>query len=244
VSIVLAKNPEKGKCVHCLKDTVERTWDHVFPTAWYPETTPEKLEKWQIPSCLECNQRLGKLENDLIGRVALTLDAKNPASKGLAEKALRAINPGEARDDGDAAAREARAKKLLNEMFKGEQIKSKNVVPGLGERWGRAVEEQVAVRIPDESFPVITEKIVRGLAFREEGVFIDSPQKIECYLANEEGLDDVKKLLDDQGREFKREPGLVIRRATLDDGDLYEITFWNQFKTYAIVSKSETPAGG
>jgi len=206
VSIVLAKNPEKGKCVHCLKDTVERTWDHVFPKAWDPETTPEKLEKWQIPSCLECNQRLGKLENDLIGRVALTLDAKNPASKGLAEKALRAINPGEARDDGDAAAREARAKKLLNEMFKGEQIKSKNVVPGL--------------------------------------VFIDSPQKIECYLANEEGLDDVKKLLDDQGREFKREPGLVIRRATLDDGDLYEITFWNQFKTYAIVSKSETPAGG
>ena len=202
----MAKNPEKGKCVHCLKDTVERTWDHVFPKAWDPETTPEKLEKWQIPSCLECNQRLGKLENDLIGRVALTLDAKNPASKGLAEKALRAINPGEARDDGDAAAREARAKKLLNEMFKGEQIKSKNVVPGL--------------------------------------VFIDSPQKIECYLANEEGLDDVKKLLDDQGREFKREPGLVIRRATLDDGDLYEITFWNQFKTYAIVSKSETPAGG
>ena len=57
-------------------------------------------------------------------------------------------------------------------------------------------------------------------------------------------MDDVKKLLDDQGREFKREPGLVIRRATLDDGDLYEITFWNQFKTYAIVSKSETPAGG
>jgi hypothetical protein len=44
----------------------------------YPDTTPENLEKWQIPSCLECNQRLGKLENDLIGRIALTLDANPP----------------------------------------------------------------------------------------------------------------------------------------------------------------------
>jgi hypothetical protein len=240
----MAKNPEKGKCVHCLGDTVDRTWDHIFPKAWYPDTTPENLEKWQIPSCLECNQRLGKLENDLIGRIALTLDAKNPASKGLAEKALRAINPAEARDDGDAVAREARAKKLLNEMFKGEQIKSKNIVPGLGERWGRSVEEQVAIKIPDESFPAITEKIVRGLAFREEGVFIEPPQEIECHLASEEGLDDVKNLLAEHGKEFKREPGLVIRRASLDDGDLYEITFWDQFKTYATVSKPEAPAGG
>ena len=55
--------------------------------------------------------------------------------KGLAEKALRAINPAEARDEGDVAAREARAKKILGEMFKGEQIESKNIVPGLGERW-------------------------------------------------------------------------------------------------------------
>jgi hypothetical protein len=152
---------------------VDRTWDHMFPKGWYPNTTPENLEKWQIPSCLECNQRLGKLENDLIGRIALTLGAQNPASKGLAEKALRAINPAAARDEGDTAAREARAKKILGEMFKGEQIKSKNVVPGLGERWDRPVEQQVAIRISDESFPAVTEKIVRGLAFREEGAFIE-----------------------------------------------------------------------
>jgi len=241
----MAKNPEKGKSVHCLKDSVERTWDHMFPKAWYPDTTPENLEKWQIPSCLECNQRLGKLESDLIGRIALTLDANNPASKGLAEKALRTINPAQARDEGDAAAREARAKKILGDMFKGEQIKAKNVVPGLGERWGRPVSEQLAIKIPDESFPAITEKIVRGLVFREDGgVFIEPPQEIECHLATEEGLDDVKTLLAEHGKEFKREPGLVIRRASLDGGDLSEITFWDQFKTYATVWKPEDTAAG
>jgi hypothetical protein len=230
-----------GKCVHCLKDDVELTSDHMFPKSWYPDTTAENLEKWTIPSCLECNQRHGKLERDLIGRVALSLDANNPASKGLAEKALRAINPAAAKNEGDAAARDARAKKLLGEMFKGEQIKGKNVVPGLGERWNRPIEQQLAIKIPEESFPAITEKIVRGLVYREDDAFIEPPQEILCQLATEEGLDDVKALLIEHGKEFKREPGLVIRRAELDGGDLYEITFWDQFKTYATVQKPETP---
>lgn len=108
----MAKNPNVGKCVHCLKDNVELTSDHLFPKAWYPDAAPKDLEKWQIPSCLECNQRYGKIENDLLGRVALTLDANNPASAGLAEKALPAINPAGARNEGDAAARDARAKKI------------------------------------------------------------------------------------------------------------------------------------
>ena len=43
----------------------------MFPKAWYPDATPKDLEKWQIPSCLDCNQRYGKIENDLLGRVAL-----------------------------------------------------------------------------------------------------------------------------------------------------------------------------
>src|SRR5258707_602015 len=75
-----------GKCVHCLKDNVELTSDHMFPKAWYPDATPKDLEKWQIPSCLDCNQRYGKLENDLLGRVALTLDAKNPLLPGLLKR--------------------------------------------------------------------------------------------------------------------------------------------------------------
>lgn len=74
--------PKVGKCVHCLRDPVELTSDHMFPKAWYPDTTPEDLEKWQIPSCFECNQRLGKLENDLLGRVALALDAKKSRVEG------------------------------------------------------------------------------------------------------------------------------------------------------------------
>jgi hypothetical protein len=40
-------------------------------------------------------------------------------------------------------------------------------------------------------------------------------------LAKEEGLEDVKELLAKHGKEFKREPGLAIRRARFDEGDMY-----------------------
>lgn len=233
----MAKKPGKGRCVHCLKEGAERNWDHVFPQSWYPDTTPADLEKWQIPSCVACNDRYGKLERDLIGRLGLTLDARNAASAGLADKALRAINPDAAKNEGDAAARDARAKKILREMYKGEELKGKNVLPGLGERWDRPLEEQLGISIPEDSLPAMTEKIVRGITFREDGTFIEPNQKIESFLVKDEDVNDVKEMLDRAGQEFKREPGLVVRRARSSDGDLYEITFWNQVKTYATVSK-------
>ena len=233
----MAKNPGKGRCVHCLKEGMERNWDHVFPRSWYPDSTAADMEKWQIPSCVACNDRYGKLERDLIGRLGLTLDASNPASAGLADKALRAINPDAAKSEGDAAARDARVKKILRETYKGKKLKDKNVVPGLGERWDRPLEEQLGIRIPEESLPAITEKIVRGITFREDGAFIEPDQKIQSFLVKDEDVKDVKEMLDRTGTEFKREPGLVVRRARYAEGDLYEITLWNQFKMYATVSK-------
>lgn len=237
----MAKNPGKGRCVHCLKEGVERNWDHMFPQSWYPDTTAADMEKWQIPSCIDCNDRYGKLERDLIGRLGLALDAGNAASAGLAEKALRAINPDAAKSEGDAAARDARAKKILREMYKGEELKGKDVVPGLGERWDRPIEEQLGIRIPEESLPAMAEKIIRGIAFREDGAFIEPDRKIEFFLVKDEDEKDVKKILDRASKEFKREPGLVVRRARSATGDLYEITFWNQLKMYTTVSKVKPP---
>jgi hypothetical protein len=164
------------------------------------------MEKWQIPSCVVCNDRYGKLERDLIGRLGLVLDASNAGSAGLAEKALRVINPDAAKSEGDAAARDARAKKILRETYKGEELKGKNVVPGLGERWDRPLEEQLGISIPERSLPAMTEKIVRGITFREDAAFIEPDQEIKCFLVKDEDVKDVKEMLDRAGKEFKREP--------------------------------------
>jgi hypothetical protein len=177
------------------------------------------MEKWQIPSCIACHDRYGKLERDLIGRLGLALDASNAASAGLAEKALRAINPDAAKSEGDAAARDARAKKILREMYKGEELKAKNVLPGLGERWDRPLEEQLGISIPEGSLPAMTEKIVRGITFRENNAFIEPDQKIDFFLVKDEDVKDVKEMLDRAGKEFKRnKPGRQRRDIDLARG--------------------------
>ena len=61
------RRPPPGKCVHCLSDPVPRTWDHVFPESWYPDTTLRNIEKWEIPACQLCNREYGKSE--IIGQL-------------------------------------------------------------------------------------------------------------------------------------------------------------------------------
>jgi hypothetical protein len=134
----MAKNPGKGRCVHCRKEVPERNWDHVFPKSWYPDTTPQNLEKWQIPSCIPCNRKYGKIEEDLIGRFAV-------AAAG--------------RDDRDAAARLVKRRKFSADMYKGEGIAGAQVMPGLGERWGRPLAEQQAIKLPGEKLMAMTRKI-------------------------------------------------------------------------------------
>jgi hypothetical protein len=50
------------QCIHCGAAVDETTKDHVFPASWYPETTPEEIQRWTAPSCGACNNRLGSIE--------------------------------------------------------------------------------------------------------------------------------------------------------------------------------------
>lgn len=69
--------------------------------------------------------------------------------------------------------------------------------------------------------------------------------RIETYVVNDEGAKICKESLDKAGKVFKREPGLEIRRATVEGENragIYEITFWQQFKTYATVTDASATA--
>ncbi len=232
------KRPGPGKCVHCLSDPVERNWDHVFPEAWYPDTTPPNLSKWQIPSCIPCNRSLGEIENDLLIRIAFCLDPNAPESQSIVHKALRALRPKEGKTERDRNARAALAKRMSAEFCEGKAIPKDAIYPTLVEKWGRPLEEQVAVRIPAESLRKVTEKIVRGIFFLEDKKFIELPYCVQFYALDDAGAEPARVLLARFGDIYAREPGVVVRRAvTPDDGisSVFEIEFWRQFKTHAAV---------
>lgn len=235
----MAKPPKPGKCVHCLSDPVPRNWDHVFPASWYPDTTTPNLKKWQVPSCINCNRALGAVESEFFVRVALSLDPNNPASRSLVEKALRAVNPKLARDAVDRRARIALKDRLFSDMYVEGAIPENGIFPNLGERWNRAPDADLAaIRIPVHSFRRITEKIVRGITYLDQDKFIEPPYAVEFFALDDNGALPVREYITQHGTTLAHEPGIVVRHAVTPDDEvsaLFEVEFWQQFKTYAIV---------
>lgn len=238
---ILAKRPIPGKCVHCLKDPVERNWDHVFPKSWYPDSSPENQSKWQIPSCIPCNSELGRIEEEFLRLVGLCLDPNDPASRSIVQKALRAHRPSAGKSERDRNARAALRKRVLNEALEGAAVPQIGMYPGLGERWGRPREDQLAVLVPADSFRRLTEKIVRGIFYVEDGKFIEPPFAVEFLALDPSNGKSVREVTDKFGAIYAREPGVTVRRAVAPEdrmSSMFEIEFWGQFKTYAFVIRA------
>jgi hypothetical protein len=230
----MAKAPGPGKCVHCLNHSAERNWDHVFPKSWYPDSTPKELAKWQVPSCLPCNSEYGRIERDFLIHI-LGLDPYHPASRSVVETAMRSMKPTAGHDERDRKSRHALAEMILAERLQGAAIPQGATIPGMGERWGRPLEQQVAL-LSEQNLRRMVEKIVRGFFYLQDEVFIEPPYEIDYYLEDDAGF---CATLDVCGIVYSRPPGLVVRRALCEDkrSSLFEITFWQQFKTYATVTK-------
>jgi hypothetical protein len=229
-----------GKCIHCLKDVAERNSDHVFPESWYPDSTPPDVEKWQIPSCIPCNSDYGKVERDFLIKVGLCLDPYDPASASIVQKALRSLKPDAAHNQRDAQHRLYKRQRILEQALHGEQIPDHGGYPGLGARWPEIPGERTAILIPKEYFERITEKIVRGIYYIEDNIFIMPPYVIDFFALPDDDTASWHDAFDRWGKTYSREPGVLVRRAIAQDvgiSSVFEITFWKQFKMFASVTK-------
>jgi hypothetical protein len=234
----MAKRPPPGKCVHCLQDPVERTWDHVVPKSWYSASSPENQYKWQVPSCVPCNSALGKIENDFLRNVGLCLDPFSPASRDIALKAYRAHTPEAGKNELDRKYRAALRKRVLDEAVKAANYSQDAVYPGMGVRGGIPKEDHLAIVMPVETFDRITEKIVRGIFHVVDEKFIEPPFVVKSFPLHQSESGAVRALLDEFGVTYTR-PGIVVRRAVTEDGisSLFEIELWGRIKRYASVTR-------
>ena len=90
---------------------VEETRDHVFPRSWYPETTPGEIQRWTVPCCATCNNKLGRMEREVFTRLALCVDPRKAEVAGLSAKAMRSMGIG-VEGLGAKEAEQRRAQKL------------------------------------------------------------------------------------------------------------------------------------
>jgi hypothetical protein len=232
------KKPKPGKCIHCLKTFENLTWDHVFPEAWYPATTTPNQYKWQVLSCHDCNKKYGALENDLLTRLSICLEPSDPACAGIAEKGMRAIDPQYAKNEKDKKFRRAKREKIIRELYVGEAIPQKHLYPNFGLYTDLPIQEQVSVPISADSVKRLAEKIVRGIFYIEDNLFIEPPYSIESFVLSDQDAQPVVAAIKQSGSVYAREPGITVYRAvTLEDqvSSLFAVEIWERFKVYAAV---------
>jgi hypothetical protein len=230
--------PPRGKCVHCLRQSSPLTWDHVFPRAWYPDTTAPDLEKWRIPACLRCNREYGKIEEDLLTYLGLCINPDTAAAAGIATKVLRSLDPAYARNARDARARQAKWQKIMGKVLTGERIPKTGHYPGLARTLDHPFATNRAFLVPARLFRRLTEKIVRGIFYIDREAFIEPPFVIEHFALTDEGAAPIQQVLDRFGTDFAREPGILVRRALAKDNEmssLFSIEIWKAFKMFATV---------
>jgi len=204
----MAKSFPPGQCVHCLSHFDNLTSDHVFPRSWYPNSTPDNLEKWQVPACRKCNQDYGKLEEDLLYRIGLCIDGDTDASSGIPEKVGDALNPKRGKNQRDESIRLAKALKILSASVPLTELSNFEIHTKDPAKLGAPIDIQQLTRF--------CKKIVRGLIWLELNRFIDTKYKI-CVDVMAKESPDFDALIE-LGQIYTAGPGLEVKwNKTIED---------------------------
>lgn len=226
------------RCIHCLKPAGD-TRDHVFPTSWYPDSTPGEIQRPIAPSCEPCNGKSGHDESHVLGRLGLCVDPTKLQSAGIAPKALRAVGIGA---DADLSVKEKTyrsnlKKKLLQQMSPYTKVAGKSgIVPGFGPRGEFPRESQIAVSVNAESLKRVCRKIVRGLEYTIAGRYIEPPYMLEVYFIEDEAAQLVARWFGPASLHLG--PGFHVQRASSQDDHgnvLYRIKVWDSFLVHGSI---------
>ncbi len=225
------------RCVHCLKPLQAKTKDHVFPRSWYPETTPENIQRWTAPSCAACNGKFGEMEKELFIRLALCIDPHKVEAAGLSKKAVESMGIGVPNiSSKEREHRQALKSKILKEMK--PYVPGTPYFPGLGPHAGFPEDQQHEIRIPEALLKEVATKIVRGCEYVLGGRrLIEEPYTLQIYFAHDAKVPDIIGLFGRFGPE-QLGPGFSVRRAAAHDDPnavLYKIDVWEKWTIYASI---------
>lgn len=231
------------RCIHCLKEVDKITDDHVFPSSWFPNGTSGVVQRWTVPSCWDCNNELSKKEEDLLARLAICLHPDQVAGFGLADKVLRSFGVGSADPEKlgekEMVIREKKRQKFVEEInsFSGPI----NPIAKVDD--DRIIKRGPAIPIDGALMLAVYEKVIRGCEYTlNNHRYVEVPYRIQIFGQK------VKKEFEETFKDFPttRElgPGFKITRIIAAEDSLtviYNITLWDTFRIYAMVTFFKEP---
>jgi len=229
---------KSGKCVYCLNDFIELTSDHVFPSSWYPETTPENLEKWQVPSCEKCNKKYGKIEEDLLIRFGLTISPNKLASLGISDKVLRSLNPKKGRNIKDTYMRYKKRQKFISDLIPAYKYPINTYVPNFEPKNTYQYYNGIGIPLPCNDLILFAKKLVKGITYITKDQYLDENFEINVFFLENNDAEPIKNMINKFGIEYHRGPGIKITIGNAIDAPeygAYHILIWNRINIYCLV---------
>jgi hypothetical protein len=233
-----------GYCIHCLAPSESLEADHVFPSSWYPDSTPSTVQRWTVPSCPKCNRELGRLEQDLLVRLVLCTDPQSDASAGLAARAFRSMGLDVAvLPSGEKALREKLRQRIRSEFIPhAEATALPGRIPGLGPADDASAEW--AIPISWAGLAIIGEKIARGCEFRYRNRrrLVMPPYAVGVAIQQSA---EVQEPFGSAGRVIDFGPGCRVRRVffTEDPATVwYFISVWNAVHFHVRIEREDALA--
>ncbi len=236
----MAKNFSNTRCVYCLENFEELTSDHVLPKSWYPDNTPDNLEKWQVPSCYKCNQEHGRNEEELLLRLGLHFDPQEGGFKNIAGKVSRSVNPIYGKSKRDRQKRLKQRNRVKKEVRRGLKINfsKSNILPGFGFNPDFALSEQPPILVPAEKLKKFGEKVTRGFFYWRNETYIEKDYDIRIFVIGG-NLQQARELLRPYGKEYNCGTGIqIIVADCIDDkhSAVLEIIIWDRLRVHSAIT--------
>ena len=191
-----------------------------------------------MPSCYECNKNHGRMENDLLLRFGLCIDPAEYKSFGIAQKALRSVDPAYAKKPKDSEHRLKRRHKIMRTLIPSRTIQDEAIFPNFGRHHDYPEADQPGVLVAESDLKMLGEKLVRGITYVVDQYFIEKDHKVEIFFLRDEAAEPILSQLQKHGTKYECGPGITVLRAIAHDmptAALFAIEIWGRLHLYAAV---------
>ncbi|MBM7562767.1 hypothetical protein [Fusibacter tunisiensis] len=220
--------PKTKKCVHCLEENENVTWDHVFPQSWYPQDK-EIHNKWKVPSCFNCNNKLSIIEKRLQKLFVASIGRDDTEMQGIYEKMIRSMDPTSAKNEKDYKSRLNERKRFINSItFVDKNIEG--IFPNLSNFYLYPNQSKLpAVFIHEDDIIAFGTKIVRGIFYIKNNVYIEENYDVEVLVLEQEAYNELNNIFGNY-TEVLEKPGIKIElyQAYDDISSIIKIRIWNK----------------
>jgi hypothetical protein len=135
------------------------------------------------------------------------------------------LNPLSGKNEHDQKIRLAKREKVLKGIDVLHDLPSVGIFPNFGPLPDTYYPEYAIVHLNEKEIEKFAEKIVRGIVYVKDKFYVDNSYEFKLYVVEDKNVAAIYQMLETFGHDLDRRPGLIIRRALVENEKVTGIYF-------------------